>query len=126
MMLHPCTIRHSQKWQLIIHMILQVVFIQNFNYISMQSSYFIWVPLFFHNTLRDKSNVHLSIFKITIEIFDCLSLAICTGVCQNGGQCVSPNMCQCEEGWRGSRCRTGKHDLFSNDIRMSSSCILHV
>lgn len=29
---------------------------------------------------------------------------VCSNPCQNGGQCVAPDICQCPEGWRGSHC----------------------
>ena len=30
--------------------------------------------------------------------------AVCTYVCENGGRCVGPDKCQCEEGWSGIDC----------------------
>ncbi|RVE71578.1 hypothetical protein OJAV_G00053320 [Oryzias javanicus] len=32
--------------------------------------------------------------------------AMCDGLCQNGGTCVSPNKCVCQQGFTGSRCET--------------------
>ena len=39
-------------------------------------------------------------------------LAMCDGMCQNGGTCVSPNNCICQQGFTGRRCETGKRVLF--------------
>ena len=35
-------------------------------------------------------------------------VAQCTGGCQNGGTCTSPDVCTCAPGWAGSDCRTGE------------------
>uniref|UniRef100_A0A8C6Q8A4 Neural EGFL like 2 n=1 Tax=Nothobranchius furzeri TaxID=105023 RepID=A0A8C6Q8A4_NOTFU len=32
--------------------------------------------------------------------------AMCDGLCQNGGTCVSPNNCACQQGFTGERCET--------------------
>uniref|UniRef100_A0AAY4EB03 Neural EGFL like 2 n=1 Tax=Denticeps clupeoides TaxID=299321 RepID=A0AAY4EB03_9TELE len=32
--------------------------------------------------------------------------ALCDGMCQNGGTCVSPNSCVCQQGFTGKRCET--------------------
>uniref|UniRef100_A0A8D3DM86 Neural EGFL like 2 n=1 Tax=Scophthalmus maximus TaxID=52904 RepID=A0A8D3DM86_SCOMX len=32
--------------------------------------------------------------------------AMCDGLCQNGGTCVSPNNCVCQQGFTGKRCET--------------------
>ncbi|XP_013876273.1 protein kinase C-binding protein NELL2a isoform X1 [Austrofundulus limnaeus] len=32
--------------------------------------------------------------------------AMCDGLCQNGGTCVSPNNCVCQQGFTGERCET--------------------
>ncbi len=35
--------------------------------------------------------------------------AICNSMCQNGGNCTSPNNCTCPEGeWKGDTCEIGK------------------
>ena len=36
-----------------------------------------------------------------------LHIAQCTGGCQNGGTCSSPDVCTCAPGWAGSDCGTG-------------------
>ena len=35
------------------------------------------------------------------------ALAICTPECQNGGQCIEPNVCRCY-GWEGDTCERGQ------------------
>ena len=34
-------------------------------------------------------------------------LAVCEPVCQNGGTCTAPNICDCVDGYSGDRCQTG-------------------
>lgn len=35
------------------------------------------------------------------------SAAICPQGCRNGGSCVAPGICSCQEGWIGGACHTG-------------------
>jgi len=37
-----------------------------------------------------------------------LILAVCSPVCSNGGTCSSPGTCNCQSGYSGTRCQTGK------------------
>lgn len=46
-------------------------------------------------------------------------LAMCDGLCQNGGTCVSPNNCVCQQGFTGKRCETGKTSFYSPLLRFS-------
>lgn len=45
--------------------------------------------------------------------------AVCSQVCQNGGNCVSPNTCQCSSGWSGPSCSTRKLSL---QMHLASDC----
>ena len=40
-----------------------------------------------------------------------LHTAQCTGGCQNGGTCTSPDVCTCAPGWTGSDCGTGEWNI---------------
>uniref|UniRef100_A0A674F755 Neural EGFL like 2 n=1 Tax=Salmo trutta TaxID=8032 RepID=A0A674F755_SALTR len=46
--------------------------------------------------------------------------ALCDGLCQNGGSCINPDTCTCQQGFTGKRCETGKNtvclSLLSADI----------
>lgn len=47
---------------------------------------------------------------------------MCEGMCQNGGTCVSPNNCICQQGFTGKRCETGKRTFaFHSCIPLLSS-----
>uniref|UniRef100_A0A4W5MX20 Neural EGFL like 2 n=1 Tax=Hucho hucho TaxID=62062 RepID=A0A4W5MX20_9TELE len=50
--------------------------------------------------------------------------AMCDGLCQNGGTCISPNNCICQQGFTGKRCETGKTSsrlsLQSSNLNTSS------
>ncbi|XP_056454719.1 protein kinase C-binding protein NELL2-like [Gadus chalcogrammus] len=46
--------------------------------------------------------------------------AMCDGLCQNGGTCVSPNNCICQQGFTGRRCETGKSVLFYSPLNPSA------
>ncbi|KAM7396995.1 hypothetical protein PAMP_019994 [Pampus punctatissimus] len=39
--------------------------------------------------------------------------AMCDGLCQNGGTCVSPNNCVCQQGFTGKRCETAQFGLLN-------------
>ncbi len=36
--------------------------------------------------------------------------AICTASCENEGQCIGPNTCNCTENWEGETCAIGKFE----------------
>lgn len=44
--------------------------------------------------------------------------AMCDGLCQNGGTCVSPNNCICQQGFTGKRCETGKTSSLSSHLKV--------
>lgn len=35
-------------------------------------------------------------------------LVVCNRHCENGGQCLKPDVCECKPGWYGPTCSTGK------------------
>ena len=50
-----------------------------------------------------------------------LILAICTGDCSNGGTCVAPETCDCQDGWSGNSCSDGQvhcehHNSYNNFV----------
>lgn len=42
-----------------------------------------------------------------VFICGCVSTVVCTRHCENGGECVSPDVCKCKPGWYGPTCNSG-------------------
>uniref|UniRef100_A0A8C9R434 Neural EGFL like 2 n=2 Tax=Scleropages formosus TaxID=113540 RepID=A0A8C9R434_SCLFO len=51
--------------------------------------------------------------------------ALCDGLCQNGGTCVSPDTCICQQGFTGKRCETDIDECSSGFVECDSraTCI---
>uniref|UniRef100_A0A7N8WNC3 Neural EGFL like 2a n=1 Tax=Mastacembelus armatus TaxID=205130 RepID=A0A7N8WNC3_9TELE len=46
--------------------------------------------------------------------------AMCDGLCQNGGTCVSPNNCVCQQGFTGKRCETDIDECIDGFVECDS------
>ena len=44
------------------------------------------------------------------------SLADCPGGCINGGKCISPNVCECRNGYIGINCEFGKSNIHETPL----------
>ena len=44
---------------------------------------------------------------IMTHFLDCLT-AVCSKVCQNGGVCIRPSVCECPPGYEGDACEMGE------------------
>ena len=45
---------------------------------------------------------------ITITDMICVTIAICSQDCANGGTCTAPDACTCSAGWTGQYCTDGE------------------
>ncbi|CAL8295625.1 unnamed protein product [Boreogadus saida] len=52
--------------------------------------------------------------------------AMCDGLCQNGGTCVSPNNCICQQGFTGRRCETVRSGLVRDSPCPHMVCFLRL
>ncbi|XP_022782080.1 uncharacterized protein LOC111323064 [Stylophora pistillata] len=50
------------------------------------------------------------------------TIPICTGGCQNGGRCISPERCQCTSGWQGTKCRSDVNECATNNGGCQHHC----
>ena len=64
----------------------------------------------------------LILTAIHITICLVLLLAICLPPCENG-VCERPDICVCEPGWVGSRCRIGKEQVWVLALNLHSQPI---
>ena len=37
--------------------------------------------------------------------------AVCSPLCENGGACIGPGVCNCTSEWTGDRCQNGQHTI---------------
>lgn len=51
--------------------------------------------------------VYIALDSVLIMILALCDTAECSPPCQNGGQCVAPNVCLCPVGWTGPQCAEG-------------------
>lgn len=47
-------------------------------------------------------------FKITCAVDTNMFTVVCNRHCENGGECVSPDVCKCKPGWYGPICNSGE------------------
>ena len=59
--------------------------------------------------LNQNNNNNNNNYTIIPNILCCISAAICTMPCQNGGTCVLPDTCECTPTYRGDVCEECKY-----------------
>lgn len=52
-----------------------------------------------------------------------LTPAECSPACENGGQCVAPNVCACPTGWTGPQCAEGLRNQSDAQVLYNHHCI---
>lgn len=67
----------------------------------------------------NKVYTHLYLDVYTCTKTKYFTIAVCHPSCQNGGQCVRPNQCDCTDEWEGHICDEGKGVKISKMIFLS-------